>query len=178
MNGIHVRVSEEEEALLQEQAALAGKTVSELVREVLFREPGRFCALRPATFEQLNGLEERVATLTETVARLCSACEKPDAGEGAAGEILALKNGQSELAGRVENAERALRFLSENVTRLVDLQVQEREAPFGLDRAFVQVATMAVFTLARGTFSNNPQAWEPYKEEARRRAYRKKGDPS
>lgn len=174
MKSIHVRLSDEEEALLEEEAALSGKTISDVVRATLFKNLERG-ALRPAGFEQVVALEEKLAFVAETVGRLNGACEKIAALERMVAELLELKGGQAELAGRVENAEQEIRALSENLVRLVDLQVEEREAPFGMNRAFVQVATMAAFTLARGTFSHNPEAWEPYKEEARRRALKTEG---
>lgn len=68
--------------------------------------------------------------------------------------------------------------IKENLARLVELLNQEKNFPFGMNRKFVQVATMASFALARGTFSNSPEAWEPYKEEARTRAFKSgEGDP-
>jgi len=66
----------------------------------------------------------------------------------------------------------------ENLARLVEILNEEKKFPFGMNRNFVQVATMASFTLARGTFSHAPEAWEPYKEEARRRAFKSEGDES
>lgn len=63
----------------------------------------------------------------------------------------------------------------ESLSRLVAILDEEKKFPFGMNRNFVQVATMASFTLARGTFSNAPEAWEPYKEEARRRAFKAEG---
>lgn len=178
MKSIHVRLSDEEEALLQEKAGLLGKTVSDVVRETLFSEMERMVALRPATFEQVNGVEGRLGLLAERVDRVAAACDKIAGLEQKVEGLFELKGGQSELAERVGSAEKEIHSLSENFTRLVDLQVEERLAPFGMNRAFVQVATMASFTLARGTFSHNPEAWEPYKEEARRRAYKSEGDTS
>lgn len=68
--------------------------------------------------------------------------------------------------------------IKENLARLVELLNEEKNFPFGMNRKFVQVATMASFTLARGTFSNSPESWEPYKEEARSRAFKSgEGDP-
>ena len=69
----------------------------------------------------------------------------------------------------------ATHSINENLSRLVELLNEEKKFPFGMNRNFVQVATMASFTLARGTFSNAPEAWEPYKEEARRRAFKAEG---
>jgi len=178
MKSIHVRLSDEEEAKLQGEAELSGKSVSEVVRETLFRDPERGAALRPASSGQVEELGERLVLLAETLDRVRVACGKIESLEGVLGELLALKGGQAELAGRVESAEHEIRSLSENLTRLVDLQVEERRAPFGMNRAFFQVATMASFTLARGTFSHSPEAWEPYKEEARRRAFKSEGETS
>ena len=69
----------------------------------------------------------------------------------------------------------ATHSINENLSRLVELLNEEKKFPFGMNRNFVQVATMASFTLARGTFSHAPEAWEPYKEEARRRAFKAEG---
>ena len=172
MKSIHVRLSDEEEEELLRQAEASGRTVSEVVREALFADPGRSAALRPATSGEVEELEKRLEVWAGKVEL---ACEKLAALEGGLAELSELKGGQAELAGRVENEEEELRALSQNVTRLVDLQVEEREAPFGMNRAFLQAAIMAAFTLARGSFSNNPEAWEPYKEEARRRALKREG---
>lgn len=172
MKGIHVRLSDEEEEQLLRLAEASGRTVSEVVREALFADPERSAALRPATSAEVEELGRRLDTWAEKVD---VTCEKLAVLEGVLAEVFGLKGGQAELAGRVENVEEEIRALSQNVTRLVDLQVEEREAPFGMSRAFMQVATMAAFTLARGTFSHNPEAWEPYKEEARRRALKTEG---
>lgn len=172
MKSIHVRVSDEEEALLLRQAEGSGRTVSEVVREVLFADLERSAALKPATSGEVEELGRRLDLWAE---RMTAGSEKMAVLEEMFAEVLQLKGGQAELVGRVENAEEEIRALSQNVTRLVDLQVEEREAPFGMNRPFIQVATMAAFTLARGTFSHNPEAWEPYKEEARRRALKAGG---
>jgi uncharacterized protein (DUF1778 family) len=178
MKSIHVRLSDQEETLLQERAALSGKSVSEVVRETLFRDFETVAAPKTATFEQVTGLEKSVASLSEIVGKVAGACEKVAALEQLVESLSGLKAGQSELSDRMENAENEVRSLSGNLTRLVELQVEERRAPFGMSRTFIQAATLASFTLARGTFSNDPQAWEPYKEEARRRAYQTEGDRS
>ena len=170
MKSIHVRLSEEEEAILQEKAALTGCTVSDLVRDNLFRDVEQFATFRPATGAQFSELERRIDSMAETLQRLADWCEKY-------ADLQEKSREFSESVGaRFENTEVEIRSLSENIVRLVDLQEEERRAPFGMHRAFFQVATMAGFTLASGTFSNDPEAWQPYKEEARRRAFKKEGD--
>lgn len=86
-------------------------------------------------------------------------------------EITLVAAAQESLAATADS-------IKENLARLVELLNQEKNFPFGMNRKFVQVATMASFALARGTFSNSPEAWEPYKEEARTRAFKSgEGDP-
>jgi len=175
VKSIHVRVSEPEEALLQEKAALLGKTVSDLVRDILFRDLERVLALQPATSGQVEELRSQLVSLAESMAGMARSSEQM-AGMGQGIEsICELKNAQGEMARRLENAEEEIHALSENLVRQVELQAQERSAPFGMQRSFVQVALLAAYTLARGTFSNNKEAWEPYKEEARSRAFPPEG---
>ena len=172
MKSLHVKLSDEEEAILQEKAALAGCTVSDLVRDKLFRDEEHIVALRPATGAQVAELERRISALTGTLQSLADWSENCSA---LTEKSLAI----SELLGaRMENAEAEIHSLSENVVRLVELQEEERRTPFGMHRTFFQVATMAGFTLASGTFSNDPEAWRPFKEDARRRAFKKEGDQS
>ena len=117
-------------------------------------------------------LERRISALTGTLQSLADWSENCSA---LTEKSLAI----SELLGaRMENAEAEIHSLSENVVRLVELQEEERRTPFGMHRTFFQVATMAGFTLASGTFSNDPEAWRPFKEDARRRAFKKEGDQS
>jgi uncharacterized protein (DUF1778 family) len=170
MKSLHVKLSDEEEAILQEKAALAGCTVSDLVRGNLFRDAEQIAVLRPATGAQISELEKRINTLAEALQRLTDWSENCSA-------LTEKSLAFSELLGsRMENAEAEIHSLSENIVRLVELQEEERRTPFGMHRAFFQVATMAGFTLASGTFSNDPEAWRPYKEDARRRAFKKEGD--
>lgn len=170
MKSIHVRLSDEEEAVLQDKAALAGCTVSDLVRDKLFSDVEHIVAHRPATVGQVAGLERQINSLAETLQRLAD-------WSGNHSELTEKTGAFSELLGaRMDNAEAEIRSLSENIIRLVDIQEEERRTPFGMHKAFFQVATMAGFTLASGTFSNDPEAWQPYKDEARRRAFKKEGD--
>jgi uncharacterized protein (DUF1778 family) len=172
MKSLHVKLSDEEEAILQEKAALAGRTVSDLVRDNLFRDVEQIVGLRPATGAQVVELEQRINTLAGTLQRLVDWSENCSA-------LTENSRAFSErLGARMENTEAEIHALSENVGRLVELQEEERRAPFGMQRTFFQVATMAGFTLASGTFSNDPEAWRPFKEDARRRAFKKEGDQS
>jgi uncharacterized protein (DUF1778 family) len=172
MKSLHVKLSDEEEAILQEKAALAGRTVSDLVRDNLFRDVEQIAGLKPATGTQVVELEQRINALAGTLQRLVDWSENFS--------VLTEKSGAfSELLGaRMENAEAEIHALSENMGRLVELQEEERRAPFGMQRTFFQVATLAGFTLASGTFSNDQEAWRPFKEDARRRAFKKEGDGS
>ena len=170
MKSLHVKLSDEEEAILQEKAALAGCTVSDLVRDNLFRDVEQIVALRPATGAQVAELERRIAALAGTLQSLADWSQNFS-------ELMEKTGDFSRLLGsRMENAEAEIHALSENVVRLVDLQEEERRAPFGMQRTFFQVATLAGFTLATGTFSNDPEAWRPFKEDARRRAFQREGD--
>jgi uncharacterized protein (DUF1778 family) len=175
VKSIHVRVSEEEEALLQGKSAQLGKTVSDLVRDALFRELEQVLDRQPATVGQVEELKSRLDCLTETVQVMARLVEKMAGLEGRIEALSEQKTAQGELARRVESAEQEIHALSENLVRQVELQVEERRVPFGMQRSFVQVSLLAAYTLARGTFSNNTDAWEPYKEEARRRAFPEEG---
>lgn len=175
MKSIHVRVSEEEDELLQEKAAQLGRTVSDLVRDVLFRNLDRVQDNLPATTGQVEELQSQLATVAETVRGMAPVCEKVALLEQRIAALLELKNADSGLEKRLESAEEEIHALSENLVRQVELQVEERRAPFGMQRSFVQVALLAAYTLARGTFSTNKEAWEPYKEEARSRAFPPEG---
>jgi uncharacterized protein (DUF1778 family) len=178
MKSIHVRVSEEEDELLQEKAAQLGKTVSDLVRDILFRNLDRVQFNLPATTGQVEELQSQMEALAETVRGMAPGCEKVALLEQRIAAFFELKNGESGLEKRLENAEEEIHALSQNLVRQVELQVEERRAPFGMQRSFVQVALLAAYTLARGTFSNDKKAWEPYKEEARSRAFPPEGGAS
>ncbi|WP_162605153.1 plasmid mobilization protein [Geomonas oryzae] len=171
MQSIHVRVSEEEEALLQEKAALLGKSVSELVRDVLFRDLDRILERQPATFGQVEELKAELIAARETIRELAVSCGRISLLEERFEALSELKTAQAGVEKRLENAEEEIHALSENLVRQAEIQTEERNAPFGMQRSFVQVALMAAYTLARGTFSNNTEAWNPYKDEARRRAF-------
>jgi uncharacterized protein (DUF1778 family) len=175
VKSIHVRVSEEEETLLQGKAAQLGRTVSDLVREVLFRELEQVPVNQPASVGQVEELKSRLDSVAETVRGLAHSFEKMAGLEGRVEAIFEQKNQRGELALRMENAEQEIHSLSENLVRQVELQAEERREPFGMQRSFVQVSLLAAYTLARGTFSNNTEAWEPYKDEARRRAFPTEG---
>jgi len=174
MKGIHVRVSEQEDELLQEKAAQMGKTVTDLVREVLFRNLDGQEHL-PATVGQVDELRSELNSLAETLRGIAHSVEKMAGLEGRVETLFEQKSAQGEIARRVENAEQEIHTLSENLVRQVELQAEERREPFGMQRSFVQVSLLAAYTLARGTFSNNTAAWEPYKDEARRRAFPTEG---
>lgn len=175
MKSIHVRVSEAEEEFLQDKAALLKRTVSDLVRDVLFRELEGVQCLQPASSGQVEELRTRLDSVAETVREVARIGEQIAALERSFQELFELKNGQEEIARRMENAEEEIHCLSENLVRQVELQAEERRVPFGMQRSFVQVSLLAAYTLARGTFSNNTEAWEPYKEEARGRAFPAEG---
>lgn len=175
MKGIHVRVSEEEDELLQEKAAQLDKTVSDLVRDILFRNLDRVQDHLPATTGQVEALQSQLGAVAEAVRGMAPGCEKVTLLEQRIAALLELKNNESGLEQRLESAEEEIHALSENLVRQVELQVEERRAPFGMQRSFVQVALLAAYTLARGTFSSNKEAWEPYKEEARSRAFPPEG---
>jgi len=175
VKSIHVRVSEGEEELLQEKAALLGRTVSDLVRDILFRELEGVQVFQPASSGQVEELRARLDSVAETVQGVAQLTEQIAVLERRFDDLSELKNGQEVITRRMENAEEEIHSLSENLVRQVELQVEERRVPFGMQRSFVQVSLLAAYTLARGTFSNNREAWEPYKEEARVRAFPTEG---
>lgn len=73
MDKVSLRLSEEEKELLRRQAEEAGVSVSELIRDRLFP---RNLSGTPATFGQVSGLAERVATLSAAVERLSETAEQ------------------------------------------------------------------------------------------------------
>ncbi len=73
MDKVSLRLSEEEKELLRRQAEEAGVSVSELIRDRLFP---RNLSGTPATFGQVSGLAERVATLSVAVERLSETAEE------------------------------------------------------------------------------------------------------
>jgi hypothetical protein len=175
VRSIHVRVSEGEEELLQEKAALLGRTVSDLVRDILFRELEGVQCFQPVSSGQVEELRSRLDSVAETVQGVPQIAEQIALLERRFEEISELKTGQELISRRMENAEEEIHCLSEHLVRQVELLAEERRVPFGMQRSFVQVSLLAAYTLARGTFSNNREAWEPYKEEARGRAFPTEG---
>jgi antitoxin component of RelBE/YafQ-DinJ toxin-antitoxin module len=153
MSGVPVsfRISEELFEDIQREADKMQVTVSELLR-LRVDKPEKEAAAAAQLSDRMNRLEQQISALVEVVGKVAVA--------------------QETLTPVIADTH----SMNEHLARLVELLDEEKKFPFGLNRTFVQVATLASFTLARGTFSNAPEAWEPYKEEARHRAFKKEGD--
>lgn len=151
--------------------------------------PGMTVSLRvPEDF--LEDIQRKADQMQVTVSELLRQRMTTSEDEAAAaarlsGRLDRLEQQLSVITAEIEKAAAALESLTplidvtnssnEGLTRLVGILDEEKKFPFGMNRNFVQVATMASFTLAKGTFSNAPDAWEPYKKEARRRAFQEEG---
>lgn len=127
MDKLSLRLSEEEKALLREQAEGAGVSVSELIRDRLFP---RNISGTPATFGQVAELSRRVAALSEVLEELRLQNEKA--------ALLAPENlpvpGHDPDAGselRLEKMERQLAALSEDLAELKELLQGQKSAPSG-----------------------------------------------
>lgn len=170
MKTIQVRLSDQEEANLQERVRLTGCSISSLVRDCLFRETGAREPELPASSGQVEELARQVAELSEAVRLLAAA-----SGKGAASEP------ESELAAdrisghhggtRPQVIDREPGALAQDFAELLRAVQEQQSRPFGLDLPFVQTALMAVFALARGSFTRYPEEWEPFKDEAWCRAF-------
>jgi hypothetical protein len=162
MKTIQVRISDQEEAALRERMALTGLSISGLVRASLFPETGAQAAQLPASSGQVNELAKEVAALAKAVDLLAAAREN-----GAlAGPVAGVAGGPPGAETEREPGPPGADFAE--LTRLLQEQTSR---PFGLDLPFVQATFMAVFTLARGSFSHYPEEWQPFKDEALRRAF-------
>lgn len=147
---VSIRIPEGLLGKLQLEAEKKQMTVSDVLRERVTQPEGKVAA-RAELLARVDQLERQVSSIGK--------------------EITLVAAAQETLAATADS-------IKENLARLVELLNQEKNFPFGMNRKFVQVATMASFALARGTFSNSPEAWEPYKEEARTRAFKSgEGDP-
>ena len=169
MSKITVRFSEQEEADLRERAESASLSVSELIRGTMF--PGTVPNLPglPATSGQISELASQLSALSRTVERVAAASEKAPASEKTgrgAGPVFPL-----ERSAQPDQTVPKVAALSRQVEELLQLVHSQKNRPFGLDLPFVQATMMAVFTLARGSFIRYPEEWEPFKDEARRRAF-------
>ena len=169
MSKITVRFFDQEEADLRERAESASLSVSELIRGTMF--PGSVPNLPglPATSGQISELAGQLSALSRTVERMAAAGEKvpvPEkTGRGSGPVSDTVKSAQPDQAGPKMAA------LSRQVEEALQLIHSQKNRPFGLDLPFVQATMMAVFALARGSFIRYPEEWEPFKDEARRRAF-------
>ena len=169
MSKITVRFSEQEEASLRERAESVSLSVSELIRGTMF--PGTVPNLPelPASSGQVSELAGQLSALVQMVERLAAAKANGTGLEkkvGAPGPVSGTeKSAQPDQSGPKVAA------LSRQVDELSQLFLSQKNRPFGLDLPFVQAALMAVFTLARGSFTRYPEEWEPFKDEAWRRAF-------
>jgi len=169
MSKITVRFSDQEEADLRERAESASLSISELIRGTMF--PGTVPNLPglPATAGQVSELAGQLSALSRTVERLAAAGEKAHVPEK-------IVRGSGPVSGTEKGAQPdqvgpKVAALSRQVGELLQLVLYQKGRPFGLDLPFVQATLMAVFTLARGSFIRYPEEWEPFKDEARRRAF-------
>jgi hypothetical protein len=174
MKTIQVRLSDQEEAALQERVRLTGLSVSSLVRESLFPGTEAKLAQLPASAGQVHELARQVAALSEAVGRLSFGRENGAAPEGNAGIVL--EESGAEAGGPAHKNGAGPGATAADFSELTALLLEQKSSPFGLDLRFVQATLMAVFSLARGSFSSNPQEWEPFKEEARRRAFARESE--
>lgn len=162
MKTIQVRISDQEEAALRERMALTGLSISGLVRASLFPETEAQAAQFPASAGQVNELAKQLAALAKAVDLLAAGRETG----AVAASVSGVKGGPPGAEPEREPAALGADFAG--LTRLLQEQISR---PFGLDLPFVQATFMAVFTLARGSFSHYPEEWQPFKDEARRRAF-------
>lgn len=127
MEKVSIRISEEEKALLREQAEAAGQTVSELIRDRLFP---RNLSGTPATFGQVAELAKRVAALSDEVGRLSAEQENPSASERKEGAgPVSFQEAEGDL--RLEKMERELGTLVQNFGELKELFLQQKASPSG-----------------------------------------------
>jgi len=170
MKTIQVRLSDEEEASLQERVKLTGLTVSQLVRASLFPGKGEKNAQLPACAGQVEEVSRRVALLAEAVDRVAVESGRMSAACQAVAERL---SEPPEVVERdcLAEVEREIGVLSRNMAKLLLAAQEQKGRPFGLDLPFVQATLMAAFSLARGSFAQSPERWEPFKDEAWRRAF-------
>ena len=118
MDKLSLRLSEEEKALLREQAEGAGVSVSELIRDRLFP---RNLSGTPATFGQVSGLAEKGAVLAAAVQRLSQTAEESPPPEPAP---------ESTLEVRLDGIGVVLRGLSGELAELREaLSKREQPAP-------------------------------------------------
>jgi len=170
MKTIQVRLSDQEEASLQERVRLTGLSVSCLVRASLFPGSEAKFAGPPADAGQLHELALQVAALSETVGRLLRGGENGPLPEGDSGMSSPPDPGAG--GGHPAGEKGAGPAVPPaDFSQLTALLQELKSRPFGLDLRFVQATLMAVFSLARGSFSSYPEQWEPFKAEARRRAF-------
>ena len=147
---ISLKIPEELFEKIQQEAETKQVSFSELIRQRISQSATQ-AAAAPDLAIRMDRLEQQVSCIGREIANVVAAQES----------LIPL----TATTG----------FIMEHLARLVELLNEEKKFPFGMNRNFVQVATMASFTLARGTFSNAPEAWEPYKEEARSRAFKAEG---
>ena len=166
MKTIQVRLSDEEEAALRERMTLTGLSISGLVRACLFAETDAKTAQLPASAGQVNELTKQIAALSETVGRLAAGRETEGAAQKETGAVAREESGAA-----ADKTERESAVPGADFAEFARLFQEQKSRPFGLDLPFVQATLMAVFTLARGSFSHCPEEWEPFKEEAWRRAF-------
>jgi len=138
---------------IQREAESKQISCAELIRQRM-DVSGSLIAAQSQLIARVDRLEQQLSMITEEIGKVAAQ--------------------QESLAPLIA----ATRSSDESLARLVEILNEEKKFPFGMNRNFFQVATMASFTLARGTFSHAPEAWEPYKEEARRRAFKaEEGEP-
>lgn len=170
MKTIQVRLSDEEEANLQERVRLTGCSISSLVRDCLFRETAAREPELPASSGQVEELARQVAALSEAVRLMAAAIGKGAASKPeneVAGDRISGDDGST----RQEEIGREPGAPAQNFAELLRCVQEQQSRPFGLDLPFVQTTLMAVFALARGSFTRYPEEWEPFKDEAWCRAF-------
>ena len=150
---VSLRIPEDFFEDIQRKADKMQVTVSELLRQRMTNSEDEAAAASRLS-DRLDRLEQQLSAIIKEI-----------------GKVAAQLESLAPLIAATHSSD-------ENLARLVEILNEEKRFPFGMNRNFVQVATMASFTLARGTFSHAPEAWEPYKEEARRRAFKSEGDES
>lgn len=145
MVAVSTKIPADFHAELQQEAAQKSITVYEVLRERLLATS----PIKPASTEPETGEIEPL--------------------------LLEMVKAQASTENRLEKVEAEVRSLTENVGRLVALLTEEKKHPFGLRRGFVQAVLVKIDALAQGSFSQNKDAWEPFKADAKRRALPQEG---
>ena len=175
MKTIQVRLSDQEAASLQEKAKLTGRSLSEVVREILCPGNDEKRARLPASEAQITALSGQLDALAEAVRRLETRGENGSLPEKNYERLIDPIRSQGSLAGSEKN-ERDLSAVLQILGALMELLQEQKTRPFDLDLPFVQATFMACFTLARGSFADSPEQWESFKDEAWLRAFHRESE--